>query len=334
MTDPVRWGVVGSAAIARKKVIPAMQRAANCDVLAIASRDEVRAVEAAGSLGIARSYGSYDALLGDDDIEAVYIPLPNSMHAEWTLKAAAAGKHVLCEKPLAMSEAEAIAMVEGCRSAGVMLMEAFMYRLHPMWVTARELVTQGRIGQLLAVQAFFSYTNTDPANIRNIAELGGGALMDIGCYPINVARMMFGSEPTDVHSAIRRDPRFGTDVLTSAVLDFDGRHATLTCSTQLQDEQRVHLVGTEGRILVEIPFNIPTDRPTRVLISTGGDAGAVPPVAPSTEEIEIPAADQYQVQAEQFAAAVRDGTQPPIPAEDAIANMAVIERIFAAARRQ
>ncbi len=334
MIDPVRWGVVGSAAIARNKVIPAMQQAANCDVLAIASRDETRAVEAAGSLGIARSYGSYDALLGDDDIEVVYISLPNSMHAEWTLKAAAAGKHVLCEKPLAMTEAEAISMVDGCRSAGVVLMEAFMYRLHPMWVTVCELVTSGRIGQLLAVQAFFSYTNTDPANIRNIAELGGGALMDIGCYPINVARMMFGSEPTDVQSAIRRDPRFGTDVLTSAVLDFAGRQATFTCSTQLQDEQRVHLVGTEGRILVEIPFNIPTDRPTRVLISTGGDAGAVPPVAPGSEEIEIPAADQYQVQVEQFAAAVRDGTQPPIPAEDAIANMAVIDRVFAAARRQ
>jgi predicted dehydrogenase len=314
MTSPVRWGVVGNASIARDKVIPAMQRAANCEVLAIASRDAPRAAEAAGSLGIARSYGSYDALLGDGDIDAVYIPLPNSMHAEWTLKAAAAGKHVLCEKPLGMTEAEATAMVEACRDAGVLLMEAFMYRLHPMWVRVRELVTSGRIGELLAVQSFFSYTNTDPANIRNIAELGGGALMDIGCYPINVARMMFGSEPTDVQSVIRRDPRFGTDVLTSAVLDFGGRQATFSCSTQLQDYQRVHLIGTEGRLLVEIPFNIPADRPTRILFSTGGSAGAIPPVPPSVDEIEIPAADQYQVQVEQFAAAIRDGAQPPIPA--------------------
>lgn len=332
MTDPVRWGVVGNAAIARKKVIPAMQRAANCEVLAIASREPERAADAAGSLGIARSYGSYEALLGDEDIDAVYIPLPNSMHAEWTLKAAAAGKHVLCEKPLGMNEAEATTMVEGCRDAGVLLMEAFMYRLHPMWARVRELVTAGRIGELLAIQSFFSYTNTDPANIRNIAELGGGALMDIGCYPVNVARMMFGAEPTDVQSVLRRDPRFGTDVLTSAVLDFDGRHATFTCSTQLQDDQRVHLIGTEGRLLVEIPFNIPPDRPTRVFFSTGGNAGAVPPVPPSSEVIEIPAADQYQVQVEQFASAVRDGTQPPIPAEDAIANMAVIDKVFAAAR--
>lgn len=334
MTEQVRWGVVGNAAIARNKVIPAMQRAVNCEVIGIASRDADRAAEAAGALGIDRSYGSYDALLGDEDIEAVYIPLPNSMHAEWTLKAAAAGKHVLCEKPLGMNEAEAATMVEACRDAGVLLMEAFMYRLHPMWARVRELVTSGRIGELLAVQSFFSYTNTDPANIRNIAELGGGALMDIGCYPINVARMMFGTGPTAVQAVVHRDPRFGTDVLTSAVLDFDGRHATFTCSTQLQDDQRVHLLGTEGRLLVEIPFNIPADRPTRILFSTGGNAGAVPPVPTSSEVIEIPPADQYQVQVEQFATAVRDGTPPPIPAEDAIANMAVIDTVFAAGRRQ
>ena len=334
MTDPVRWGVVGNAAIARNKVIPAMRQAVNCEVLALASRDADRAAEAAGSLGIGTSYGSYDALLDDDDIDAVYIPLPNSMHAEWTLKAAAAGKHVLCEKPLGMNEAEATTMVEGCHDAGVLLMEAFMYRLHPVWVTVRDLVATGRIGQLCAVQAFFSYTNRDPANIRNIAELGGGALMDIGCYPINVARMMFGTEPTGVQATTCLDPRFGTDVLTSAVLDFDGRHATFTCSTQLQDDQRVHLIGTEGRLLVEIPFNIPAHRSTRILLSVGGDAGAVPPVSPGAEVIEVPAADQYQVQVEQFAAAIRDGAPPPIPAEDAIANMAVIDRVFTAARRQ
>ena len=331
MTDPVRWGVLGNASIARKKVIPAMQRAANCDVLALASRAADRAAKAAGALGIERSYGSYGDLLDDPDIEAVYIPLPNSMHAEWTLKAAAAGKHVLCEKPLAMNEPEAGIVVDGCRKAGVLLMEAFMYRLHPQWVAVRELVASGRIGALQAIQAFFSYSNDDPSNIRNIAELGGGALMDIGCYPINVARMMFGAEPTGVHAAIRRDPRFGTDILTSAVLDFDGRQATFSCSTQLQEDQRVHLIGTEGRILVEIPFNIPTDNSTRIIHTTGGSAGAVPPVPPDIEVIEVPAADQYQVQAEQVAAAIRNGTAPPVPPEDAIANMAVIDRVFAVA---
>ena len=331
MTDPIRWGVLGHASIARKKVIPAIQQAANCDVLAIASRDADRAAEAARSLGIERSYGSYGDLLDDPDLDAVYIPLPNSMHAEWTLKAAAAGKHVLCEKPLAMNEPEAAIVVDGCRTAGVLLMEAFMYRLHPQWVAVRELVGSGRIGVLQSIQAFFSYSNADPSNIRNIAELGGGALMDIGCYPINVARMMFGAEPTGVQAVIRRDPGFGTDVLTSAVLDFDGRQATFTCSTQLQDDQRVHLIGTEGRILVEIPFNIPMDRPTRIVYAAGGSAGAVPPVPADIEVIEVPAANQYQVQAEQFAAAIREGTAPPIPPEDAIANMAVIDRVFAAA---
>lgn len=333
MSSPVRWGVLSTAAIARHKVIPAMHKADNCEVLAIASRDPQRGAEAASSLGIARSYGSYNELLGDDDIDAVYIPLPNSMHAEWTRKAGAAGKHVLCEKPLAMNADEAAAMAAACRDAGVLLMEAFMYRLHPMWVSVRDIVASGRIGELLAVQSFFSYANTDPANIRNIAELGGGALMDIGCYPINVARMMFGTEPTTVEAAIRRDPRFGTDVLTSAVLDFDGRQATFTCSTQLQGDQRVHLLGSAGRLLVEIPFNIPIDRPSRIVLSSGGDAGAVPPVGPDVEVIDVPAADQYQVQAEQFAAAVLDKTQPPVPTEDAIANMAVIDRVFAVAAR-
>jgi predicted dehydrogenase len=304
-----------------------MQQAAGCDVAGIASRNLDRAEEAAARLGIAHTYGSYQALLDDPYIEAVYIPLPNNLHAEWTLKAAAAGKHVLCEKPLAMTSAEAETMVAACREAGVLLMEAFMYRHHPSWVRARELVDQGRIGELLAVEAVFSYRNTDPANIRNIAELGGGALMDIGCYPVNVARMMFGAEPTIVQAALRRDPVFGTDVLTSALLDFDGRHASFTCSTQLEPDQRVHLLGTEGRLLVEIPFNIPPGLPTRIIHTAGGN----PPVAPGTDVIEFPAADQYQIQGELFAAAIREHKPAPTPPEDAVANMRVIEQIFAAA---
>lgn len=332
MTDPVRWGVLGCASIAVKKVIPAMRRAANCEVTAIASRDASRAARTAEELEIARSFGSYQELLDDPGVEAVYIPLPNSQHAEWTHRAARAGKHVLCEKPIAMDAAEASAMVEACESAGVSLMEAFMYRLHPLWARTRELVAEGRIGELTAVQSFFSYSNTDPGNIRNIAELGGGALMDIGCYPVNAARMMLGGEPTGVHAAVRRDPRFGTDVLTSAVLDFDAGQATFTCSTQLQEDQRVHLIGTEGRLLVEVPFNIPTDSPGRIVHSRGGGAGAVPPVAPQVDVIEVAAADQYQVQAEMFAAAVRDGEPVPTPPRDAVANMAVIDRIFASAQ--
>jgi len=324
--ERVRWGVLGCAAIATEKVIPAMQRSQRCEVVAIASRDGGRAAETAEQLAIPRHHGSYDDLLADPGVEAVYIPLPNHLHAEWTLRAAAAGKHVLCEKPLALTATEAAEMVEGCRTAGVVLMEAFMYRLHPMWLRVRELVTAGTIGELEAIQVFFSYRNVDPENIRNIAEYGGGALMDIGCYAINVARWMFDSEPTDVLAAVRRDPAFGTDVLTSAVLDFGGRHATFTCSTQIEDDQRVHLVGTDGRLLVEIPFNIPPDRPTRIVHAAGGD----PPVAPGIDVIEIPTADPYGAQCDAVSAAVRDGSEVPIPPEDAVANMAVIDRILAA----
>jgi predicted dehydrogenase len=269
-------------------------------------------------------------LLADPDIEAVYVPLPNHLHAAWTLHAAEAGKHVLCEKPLALDTTEAAAMIEGCRRAGVVLMEAFMYRVHPLWTRVHELVNAGSIGELQAIQAFFSYRNLDPENIRNIAEYGGGALMDIGCYPINVARWLFAEEPSDVVGSVRFDPAFGTDVLSSAVLDFGGRHATFTCSTQVEDDQRVHIIGTEGRLLVEIPFNIPPDLPTRIIRAAGGD----PPVAPDIEVITIPPADPYAVQADAFAAAVRDGAPVPIPPEDAIGTLAVIERILTGARRR
>ncbi len=323
--DPLRWGVLGCASIAVRKVIPAMQRSSRCTVTAIASRDPERARQTAAALGIPSAYGSYDELLADDDVEAVYIPLPNHLHAEWTHRAAAAGKHVLCEKPLAMTAAEAQEMVDACARAGVVLMEAFMYRVHPLWRRVRALVDDGAIGELLAIQAFFSYRNVDPANIRNIAAYGGGALMDIGCYPINVARWLFDGEPTEVAASVRRDPTFGTDVLTSAVLDFGGRHATFTCSTQIEDDQRVHLVGSAGRLLVEIPFNIPPDRPTRIVLAAGGD----PPVAPHLEIIEVATADPYGVQGDAFSAAVRDGSPVPIPPADAVANMAVIERILA-----
>ena len=323
----IRWGVLSTAAIGVNKVIPAMQRAQDCEVVAIASRDPERAAETARRLDVPRSYGSYEALLADPDIDAVYVPLPNHMHAEWTLRAAAAGKHVLCEKPLAMSEAQAREMVEGCRRAGVKLMEAFMYRLHPQWVRVREIVAQGRLGDVLAVQSFFSYRNLDAENIRNVPAYGGGALMDIGCYAINVSRMLFGSEPLGVQGAVHRDPRFGTDVLSSATLDFGGRHATFTCSTQLEPDQRVHVVGTEGRLSVEIPFNIPPDRPTRLLLTAGGD----PPVAPHTDVIEIPAANQYGIQGTLFSRAALQDTEVPLAPEDSIANMHVIDALASGA---
>ena len=323
--DVLRWGIVSTAKIGVAKVIPATQKAERCEVTAIASRDAARAERAAGELGIPRSYEAYEALLADPDVDAVYIPLPNHEHAAWTIAAARAGKHVLCEKPLAMTVAEGEEMVRTCAAEGVVLMEAFMYRLHPSWEAVRELVASGRIGRLRAIQSWFSYFNDDPANIRNVPAFGGGALYDIGCYCINLSRMLFEREPSRIEASVTLDET-GTDVLTSAILAFDEDVATFTCSTRAEPDQRVHVYGTEGRISVDIPFNIPPDRPTEIVLTSGGD----PPVNPSSETITFPTADPYTVQAERFAEAVLDGRPVPIPPEDAIGNLRVIEAVFRA----
>jgi predicted dehydrogenase len=326
MTRKLQWGILSTANIGTGAVIPATQKSERGEVAAIASRDEERGRAVAADLGIPKSYGSYEALLEDPDIDAVYIPLPNHLHAEWTMAAAAAGKHVLCEKPLALSAAQAEEMVDACAEAGVKLVEAFMYRLHPQWVTAREIVASGRLGALTAVHSFFSYNNTDPDNIRNIADYGGGAAMDIGCYCINLSRMFFGSEPDEIQSVVYRHPEFGTDTLTSGMLRFGDAQATFTCSTMIEDYQRVHVFGTEGRLEIEIPFNAPEDRRHRLFFTHGGE----PPVAPATETIETEAANQYTLQADAFATAVLDNKDVPLSNADSIANMKVIEAVLSA----
>jgi predicted dehydrogenase len=323
----LRWGILSTADIARTKVIPGIRGAARCRIVAIASRDAARARMVAAELGIPTSHGSYEALLADPQVDAVYIPLPNHLHAEWAIAASRAGKHVLCEKPLAMTAADAERMIAVAEAEGVLLMEAFMYRLHPSWAAARALVAAGRIGRLTAVQSWFSYYNDDPANIRNIRAVGGGALFDIGCYSVNLSRMLFGVEPVRVESAVVRDPASGVDVLTSGLLEFEAGIATFTCSTRAEDDQRVHIYGTEGRIEIDIPFNIPPDRPTHIRVTHGGE----PPVAPATEVLTFEAADPYGVEAAAFAAAVLDGTPVPVAPSDAVGNLRVIERIFDAA---
>ena len=281
----VRWGILSTADIGMEKVTPAIPRAVNAEVVAIASRDQARADAAAGRLGIPTAYGSYEALLAADDIDAVYIPLPNDLHAEWTVKAASAGKHVLCEKPLALSAAQAQTMAQACRDAGVLLAEAFMYRHHPSWVETVRLVRSGAIGDVQAVQSWFSYFNADPENIRNRVENGGGAIMDIGCYNINLSRLIFDAEPTKIEALVKRDPEMGIDTVSSALLEFPGeRHSTFTCTTRGEDYQRVHIVGTTGRIEIEIPFNIPPGRETRIFVTAGGE----PPTAPGNRDDHIP----------------------------------------------
>lgn len=325
--DALRWGILSTADIARKKVVPGMLKARRCDIVAIASREAGRAETVAAELGIPRAHASYEALLADPEVDAVYIPLPNHLHADWSIAAARAGKHVLCEKPLALTAEDAQRMIDIAKAEGVMLMEAFMYRLHPSWHAVAELVASGEIGRLVSVQSWFSYFNDDATNIRNIREVGGGALFDIGCYSVNLSRLLFDAEPRHVSAAMVRDPAAGVDVLTSAVLTFDGGIATFTCSTRAEDDQRVHIYGTTGRISIGIPFNIPPDRPTEVYVSAGGD----PPVAPDTRVLTFEVADPYTVEAEHFAAAVLDGQSAPVPPEDAVANLRVIERIFKAA---
>jgi predicted dehydrogenase len=322
----VRWGVLSTARIATDKVVPGIGRSSLGEVVAIASRSDGKAKAAAAALGIPRWHGSYEALLDDPDVDAVYIPLPNHLHMAWTIRALQAGKHVLCEKPLALTAADAERMAEAAEAAGRLLMEAFMYRHHPSWIALRELVGSGRLGRLAVVDSWFSYFNDDPADIRNVLAFGGGALYDIGCYSVNLSRMLFGAEPRGVSASIVRDPASGVDILTSGTLTFADGVASFTCATRVETDQRVHVYGTHGRAEVEIPFNIPPTLPTRVFVTAGGD----PPVAPATETLEFAPADAYACEADAFAAAVLEGRPAPVPPGDAIANLRVIERLFAA----
>ncbi len=321
----VKWGVLGAASIAVRKVIPGMQAGEWSEVAAIASRDSAKGEAAARKLGIAKVYGSYEELLADAEIEAVYVPLPNHLHVPWSIRAAEAGKHVLCEKPLSLSVAEAKSLLVVRDRAGVKIGEAFMVKTHPQWLRARELIRAGRIGELKAIMGVFSYFNRDVANVRNVVEWGGGGLMDIGCYPIVTSRFVFGEEPTRVAALIERDPEFKTDRLASAILEFPSGQATFVCSTQMVPYQRMQFFGTKGRIEIEIPFNAPPDRETRIFIDDGKDVFGSGVVAET-----FPICDQYTIQGDAFSRAVRGGGEVPMPIEESIKNMAVIEAVFRA----
>jgi predicted dehydrogenase len=326
MPDRVSWGILGTAKIARTKVVPAMQRGDWTEVVAIASRDPAKAERVARELGVPRAYGAYEDLLADPAVEAVYIPLPNHLHVPWSIKAAEAGKHVLCEKPLALTVAEARELLAVRDRTKVRIQEAFMVRTAPQWLRAREIARSGRIGELRVATCSFSYFNRDPTNVRNVAGCGGGALMDVGCYPITTSRFMFGEEPRRVAGLVERDPEFGTDRLTSAILEFPSGRSVFTCSTQLVPYQRMHFMGTKGRLEIEIPFNAPPDRPCRLFVDDGSDV-----FGGGVETIEVPAADQYTVQADRFSEALRKGAEQPVPLEDAVRNTAAIEAVFRAA---
>ena len=322
----VKWGVLGTASIAVRKVIPAMQAGEWGAVIAIASRDGKKAEEVARKLRIPKAYWSYEELLKDHEVEAIYNPLPNHLHVPWSIKAAEAGKHVLCEKPISVTVAEARTLLEVRERCGVKIGEAFMVKTHPQWLRTRELIRGGRIGELRAMITVFSYFNRDPENVRQKAEWGGGGLLDIGCYPVTLSRFLFEEEPTRVVGVLELDPEFGIDRLTSVAMEFSKGQAIFTCGTQTNYYQRVELLGTTGRIEVEVPFNAPNDRPTRLFVDSGKDlfGGGI--------HVEtIPKCDQYKIQGDVFSKAIREDGEVPVPVEDAIANMKVIEAIFRSA---
>jgi predicted dehydrogenase len=313
---PVVWGILSTARIGMEKVIPAMLASPELEVRAIASRDAARAKRAAKRLGIATAYDSYERLLADPAIEAIYNPLPNHLHVPLTLAAAKAGKHVLCEKPIALNAREAAKLRQAPK--GIHIAEAFMVRHNPQWLEARRRVREGEIGTPRAIQVLFSYYNTDPKNVRNIAKIGGGGLMDIGCYPITGSRFIFEAEPKRVIALIDRDPKFKTDRTASAIADFgEGRQLTFTVSTQAMSYQRVNILGTKGRIEIEIPFNAPRDKPNRYTVH-----------GTKSETVDLPVTDQYRLQAEAFGRVIRGQEKQAWGVADAIQNMKILDALF------
>ncbi len=328
MSRKVRWGVLSTALIGREKVIPAMQHSELCLIAAIASRDLATAQRVADALGIATAYGSYEELLADPSIEAIYNPLPNHLHVPWTIKALEAGKHVLCEKPFALSAREAETVIAARDKAGKLVSEAFMIRQHPQWQRVRELVRSGRIGRVRAIQTSFSYHNTDPANVRNMADIGGGGIYDIGCYAITSARYVLEAEPLRVVASLERDPAFGTDRLASGLMTFpDAVQVTFVVSTQMVPYQRVQILGTSGRIDVEIPFNAPQGQACRLFIDSGrGLRGE------GIESEDIAPSDQYTRQGDDFARAILGGHPLEFGLEDALWTMKIIDALFLSAK--
>ncbi|WP_240231020.1 Gfo/Idh/MocA family protein [Devosia lacusdianchii] len=319
----VRWGILSTANIGMGKVTPGIQKSAHSEVVAIASRDLGKARAAAEKLGIPKAYGSYEELFADPDIDAIYNPLPNHLHVPMTVAAAKSGKHVLCEKPIALNAADAQALRQ-CPPDRIVL-EAFMVRFHPQWLRARDIVRSGELGEVRAINAVFTYFNDDPANVRNQVDIGGGGIMDIGCYPITAARFLFEAEPKRVVSLVERDASFGTDRLASVLADFgQGRQLSFVCSTQTIGHQRVQVLGSKGKLEIIIPFNAPQGERTAITIDTGGSIDG----SLARREV-LPESDQYTEQAEAFALAVLGEKPLPWGIEDAIASMKVLDAVFA-----
>jgi predicted dehydrogenase len=315
---PVVWGVLSVSSHYTMRVHTNTRKSPLVELRGIASRSREKAARAARELGLAKAYGSYEELIADKEIEAVYIPLPNHLHSEWVKKAVDAGKHVLCEKPFALSAAEAEETFRYVGRKGVLVMEALMYPFHPQWQRAREIVQSGEIGEVHAVHVFFSYSIKDPKNVRNILEIGGGGIRDIGGYAVSCARLLIGAEPQRVVSLVKRDPGLRTDILSSGILDFGGPRAVFTVATQTAAWQRVNVAGSGGDLTVHIPFNPHSDAPSELTVTNW--------LGPRT--VSLPAADQYTLMFEAFSRAVREGGPVPLPHTDAVNNQKVVDALF------
>ena len=324
--QPVRWGILSTANIGLEKVIPAMMKSEACDIRAIASRDLAKAEAAANKLEVPKAYGSYQELLQDPDIEAVYNPLPNQLHVPVSIEAAEAGKHVLCEKPIALTAGETQKLITARDRTSRLILEAFMVRHHPQWQQARKIARSGKLGDIKLIQSTFSFFNTDPLNIRNKKETGGGALYDIGVYPIVAARYFFGGEPQRVLGVMKRDPSFGIDILTSGILEYSDAMAVFSVSTQMVPYQRLHIFGCAGRLEIEVPYNAPPHAPGVFYQDDGAELGDA-----SAHKIALEICDQYQLQAEQFGRYIRGMDEPEFPLEDSLAQMRIIDALFRSA---
>lgn len=320
----VKWGVLSTANIGIQKVLPAMQKGEFTTIEAIGSANREKAESAAKHLGIPKVYSSYEEVLSDPEIEAVYIPLPNNLHVDWTIKALEAGKHVLCEKPISMDLEEAIVLQQFAEKyPNLKIAEAFMYKFHPQWIKAKEIVDSGKLGEIKSIHSHFLYNNVNPDNIRNKKENGGGGLMDIGCYCISFARLIYNAEPDRVSAIMELDENFGTDKFASGFLDFGNKSSQFTCSTQMQNSQGITIFGTEGNLRIEIPVNIPPETPGKITITTKS----------GTEEILTEPADQYTLQGDAFSKVIIENTEPDYPLADAIANMRIIDAIKESAEK-
>lgn len=322
MSEKINWGILGAAAIAKDQLMPAIKQSTNSNLMALASREIEKAKIIAEANNIPKCYGSYDELLNDPQIDAVYIPLPNHLHMEYTIKAIQKGKHVLVEKPICLKSNDVEEIIKVMNDfPQVKVMEAFMYKLHPQWIKVKELITDGAIGKLKFIQSSFSFFDDNPKSIVNTKEYGGGSLYDIGCYPVSVSRFLFDDQPKLICANMEIDPNLGIEVTTNCILEFENGRSQFFSSIRMKDNQNVKIFGTEGIIELVLPFNpLPNKQAEIILIKNE-----------TKEIIKVDSCNQYEIEVSLFSKSIIENTEPPVSIYDSLNNMLVIDKIFESA---